>query len=275
VNTVDLTAGPVEYEDTGGGPVLVFLHGLLMDSSLWTETIKDLAKDHRCIAPTLPFGAHRRPMNADADLSLSGIATLVTEFLDRLDLHDVTVIGNDTGGAITQLLMISENPRIASAVLISCEAFGNFPARVTGTTLVRTGKLSPAMFGAFMQQMRLRPVRRQPIAFGWLTKRGDAQTRAWMTPVLTDKAIRTDTVKMLRAISRDKLQTEEVAAFKKPAQIIWASQDRVMPPAHASRLAELLPGSTVHMVDDSYALIPLDQPARLAALIAEFAQRAK
>jgi pimeloyl-ACP methyl ester carboxylesterase len=275
MKTIDLSAGRIEYEDTGDGQVLVFLHGLLMDSGLWTETIKSLGDDHRCVAPTLPLGAHRHPVNAATDLSLDGIATLVTEFLDRLDLHDVTLVGNDTGGAITQLLMTSGNPRIAGAVLLPCEAFGNFPAGLTEKTLLLTGKLTPGMFGLFMQQMRLRPVRRLPLAFGWLTKRGDTTTRAWMTPILTDRAIRRDTVTMLRAVSRAQLKTDEIADFKKPAQIIWASQDRVMPPAHAARLAELLPDSRLAYIDDTYTLIPLDQPARLAAFIAEFVQAAK
>ncbi len=105
MNEIGLSAGTIDYQDTGGdGPVIVLLHGLLMDSSLWDDVISKLAVDHRVLAPTLPLGAHRHAMNADADLSLSGIASLVAEFLDRLDLQDVTVVGNDTGGAIVQLL---------------------------------------------------------------------------------------------------------------------------------------------------------------------------
>jgi len=97
---IELSAGTIEYEDTGGdGPTLVLLHGLMMDASLWDEVIADLSADHRCVAPTLPLGAHRRAMHADADLSLPGIARLVAELLDRLDLRDVTLAGNDTGGA--------------------------------------------------------------------------------------------------------------------------------------------------------------------------------
>ena len=135
-------------------------------------------------------------MHADADLSLPGIARLVAEFLDRLDLRDVTLVGNDTGGALVQLLMRSATRRAsAGVVLASCDAFDNFPPGLTGRTLVLTGKLSPALFGLFMQQMRLRTVRRLPIAFGWLTKRGDAATARWMQPVLTQPEIRRDAVR--------------------------------------------------------------------------------
>ncbi|HEY5149522.1 MAG TPA: alpha/beta hydrolase [Mycobacterium sp.] len=126
----------------------------------------------------------------------------MVELLDRLDLHDVTLVGNDTGGALVQLLAYDGSTRIGRIVLASCEAFDNFPARVTGKTLALTGKLPPALFGLFMRQMRLRPVRRLPIAFGWLTKRGDATTARWMKPVLQQREIRHDAVRMLRAIAR-------------------------------------------------------------------------
>jgi pimeloyl-ACP methyl ester carboxylesterase len=271
---VELSAGTIEYEDTGHGPVLVLLHGLIMDSSLWDRAVADLSADHQCVAPTLPLGAHRRPMRADADLSLPGIARLVAEFLDRLDLHDVTLVGNDTGGALVQLLMRDGTERVGRVVLASCDAFDNFPPGLTGKTLVLTGKLSPGAFGLFMQQMRLKIVRRLPIAFGWLTKRGDAATARWMRPVMKQAGIRRDTVRMLRAAAADTSLLLEAAetlpSFTRPALVVWASGDRVMPPEHGRRLADLLPQGQLAEVADSYTLIPLDQPARLAQLIREF-----
>ena len=274
MSEIELSAGTIEYEDTGHGPVLVLLHGLMMDSSLWDQAVADLSADHRCVAPTLPLGAHRRPMRAGADLSLPGIARLVAEFLDRLDLHDVTLIGNDTGGALVQLLMRDHAARVGRVVLASCDAFDNFPPGLTGKTLVLTGKLSPAMFGVFMQQMRLKMVRRLPIAFGWLTKRGDAATARWMRPVIKQAEIRRDAVRTLRSVAADPSllleAAESLPSFTRPALVVWASGDRVMPPEHGRRLAGLLPLGRLAEVEDSYTLIPLDQPARLARLIREF-----
>jgi pimeloyl-ACP methyl ester carboxylesterase len=279
MQAIKLSAGTIEYDDTGGsGPVLVLLHGLLMDASLWDGVAAHLAADHRCLAPTLPLGAHRRAMHADADLSPPAIARLVAEFLDRLDLHDVTLVGNDTGGALVQLLMAAGTDggagRIGRAVLVSCDAFDNFPPGLTGKTLVLMGRLSPRVFGLFMQQMRLRAVRRLPVAFGWLTKRGDASTARWMTPVTTQPEIRGDAVRMLRAAGADTnllLQAaERLPSFDRPALVVWASEDRVMPPAHGRRLADLLPRGRLVEVADSYTLVPLDQPARLAQLVREF-----
>jgi pimeloyl-ACP methyl ester carboxylesterase len=272
---IELSAGTIDYEDTGGdGPVLVLLHGLLMDASLWDGLIAELASDYRCVAPTLPLGAHRHAMHADADLSLGGIARLVTEFLDRLDLRDVTLVGNDTGGALVQLIMPGGAARVGRVVLASCDAFDNFPPGLTGKTLVLTGKLSPRMFGLFMQQMRLRMLRRLPIAFGWLTMRGDAAAARWIEPVLKQREIRRDAVRVLRAIAAEPNllldAAETLPSFDRPALVVWASADRVMPPEHGRRLAELLPQGELVEIDDSYTLIPLDQPAMLAQIVREF-----
>jgi pimeloyl-ACP methyl ester carboxylesterase len=261
MSQITLSAGTIEYEDTGGdSPVLVLLHGLMMDASLWDGQIADLSVDHRCVAPTLPLGAHRHPMHADADLSLPGIARLVTEFLDRLDLQDVTLVGIDTGGALVQLLICDAAARIGRVVLASCDAFDNFPPGLTGKTLALTGKLSPRMFGLFMQQMRVRMVRRLPIAFGWLTMRGDAVTARWLRPVMKQPEIRRDTVRMLRAALGDRhlmiKAAECLPTFDRPALVVWAAKDRVMPPEHGRRLAELLPQGRLIEVADSYTLIP-------------------
>jgi pimeloyl-ACP methyl ester carboxylesterase len=272
---IELSAGTIEYEDPGGDrPTVVLLHGLLMDESLWDGPIADLSVDHRCVTPTLPLGAHRRAVHADADLSLRGIGALVTEFLDRLNLHDVTLVGNDTGGALVQLIMRDGAPRVGRVVLVSCDAFDNFPPGLPGKAVVLTGKLSPAAFGVFMQQMRLRPLRRLPIAFGWLTKRGDAATARWMKPVQTQPDIRRDIVRVLRAIAAEPNLLLEAAThlpdFDRPALVVWAREDRVMPPEHGRRLAELLPQARLAEIDDCYTLIALDQPATLARVIREF-----
>ena len=252
----------------------MLLHGLMMDASLWARTIADLSADHRCIAPTLPLGAHRHAMHTGADLSLPGIARLVAEFVDRLGLPDITLVGNDTGGALVQLLMCGAAARVGRVVLVSCDAFDNFPPGLTGKALMLAGKLPPAMFGLFMQQMQLRAVRRLPVAFGWLTMRGDAATARWMKPVLTQPEIRRDAVRMLRAAATDShllVETaEHLPGFNHPALVVWAAGDRVMPPEHGRRLAELLPQGQLAEVADSYTLLALDQPARLAQIIRDF-----
>jgi pimeloyl-ACP methyl ester carboxylesterase len=274
---VELSAGTVDYEDTGQGPVLVLLHGLMMDASLWDATIAALSGDHRCVAPTLPLGAHRHPMRPEADLSLPGVARLVAEFLDRLDLREVTLVGNDTGGALTQLLMAEHPERLAAAVLVSCEAFDNLPPGLTGRALTLAGRLPPRVFGLFMRQMLVRPLRRLPVAYGWLTRRGDAATARWVRPVIEHQQIRRDAVRILRALAARpgvlREAAERLPGFERPTLVVWASEDRVMPPEHGRRLAALL-GADLAEVEDSLTLIPLDRPERLAEIITAFTHRA-
>ncbi len=272
---IETSVGMIEYEDTGGsGSTVVLLHGLMMDASLWADVVAGLRTEHRCVVPTLPMGAHRRAVRADADLSLRGLARLVGELLDRLDLHEVTLVGNDTGGALVQLLIDDGCERVGRVVLASCDAFDNFPPGLTGRVLLLTGKLPPALFGLFMQQMRLRAVRRLPVAFGWLTKRGDAATARWMAPVLGQREIRRDTVRVLRAAAAEPGilldAAKHLPEFDRPALVVWASEDRVMPPEHGRRLAELLPSASLVEVADTYTLIPLDQPVRLTEAIRKF-----
>ena len=183
-------------------------------------------------------------------------------------------MGNDTGGAIVQLMIAQGCERIGRVVLASCDAFENFPPGLTGRTLVLTGKLPPVLFGLFMQQMRLKPVRRLPLAFGWLTKRGDAATARWMKPVLQQPEIRRDAIRVLRAISAAPTLLVDAAnalpGFDRPALVIWASEDRVMPTEHGPRLADLLPQGQLVEISDSYTLLPLDQPVRFGQVVRQF-----
>jgi pimeloyl-ACP methyl ester carboxylesterase len=272
---VALSAGPIEYRDNGGdGPVVVLLGGLLMDASLWDDVVAELAPGHRCIVPTLPLGAHRRAMRDDADLSPRGLARLVAELLERLELDDVTLVGNDTGGALVQLVAADGDPRVGRIALVSCDAFDNFPPGLTGRTIVALGKLPPRLFGLALQQLRVRPLRRLPLAFGWLTKRGDAATARWTRALLGNRDARRDAVRALRGIAAQRRVLVEAAerlpAFDRPALVVWATEDRVMPPAHGRRLAALLPRAQHVEIADSYTLIPLDRPAELAEALRAF-----
>ena len=268
----ELSAGIIEYEDTGGsGSLLVLLHGLAMDGSLWRHVVRELRVDHRCVVPTLPLGGHRRPMRADADLSPRGIARLETEFLEALDLREVTLVGNDSG--LFQFAAGEHPERIARLVITSCEAFENFPPGLPGTNLWLAAKL-PGGVSASVQPLRLRALRRLPVAYGWMAKRPIPHevTDSWLRPLLTQREIRRDLTKYLRAAKKGDMlaAAEGLRSFDRPALVIWAKEDRVMPPEHGRRFAELLPRARLVEVPDSYTLIPEDQPTELARLLREF-----
>ncbi len=269
---IELSAGTIEYEDTEGpGPIVVLLHGLAMDGSLWRQVVRELRTDHRCLVPTLPVGAHRRPMRADADLSLGGLAKLQAEFLEALDLREVTLVGNDLG--LFQVTACEYPERLARLVITSCEAFDNIPPGLPGHTVALAARLPGGLF-ALVQPLRLRALRRLPFALGWMAKRPIPHeiTDAWLRPLLTQRQIRRDLLKYLHHYDkRDLLAAAEcLRSFDRPVLVVWAAEDRVMPPEHGRRLAELLPHSRLIEIADSYTLIPEDQPGELARAIRQF-----
>lgn len=271
---VDVTAGTIEYEDTGGtGPVVVFVHGLLMDGAQWRHVVANLRGDFRCVLPTLPMGAHRRPMRPDADLSLRGLGRILTEFTDRLGLRDVTLCFNDWCGA---QVMIADRgvERVGRLVLVSCEAFENYPPGLPGRLAGIAAKV-PGALALMRRTMVWRWVRELPTSFGHMTKRGipDDVMRAWMRP-LSQRAIRRDYCKYAGDTQQGKRDllaaTAALSTFDRAVLIVWASEDRIMPPAHGRRLAAAFPNSRLVEIADSYTLIPIDQPALLAEHIREF-----
>lgn len=274
---IELSTGRIEYADSGGsGPVAVFLHGALMSGTAWSAVVDALRPDVRCVVPTLPLGAHRMAQLPGADLSPRGVARLVGELLERLDLDDVTLVGNDTGGALAQLLVTSDPARVARLALVSCDAFDNFPPGLPGRVCVWAARVPGGLYAA-LQPLRVPALRRLPVTFGWMAKRPIPRDvfAGWLTAFLADAGVRRDAVRFLRAVDRRDLQvaSEQLASFDRPALVVWASEDRVMPPEHGRRLAEVLPAAELIELDDCYTLIPLDRPAALAAALRDFIDR--
>jgi len=270
---IELSAGTISYQDTGGdGPVVLFVHGLLASGMLWAAVVPQLAADARCIVPELPLGAHKRPMKPDAELSPRSVAAMLAELIDKLDLHEVTVVGNDTGGAICQLLVTEHPQRIGRLVLTPCDAFEHFfpPA-------FKPMQLAAKIRGGLaltIQPVRIRAIRNSPIGFGWLSKRGipDEAIDDALGTYFGNKAVRRDTEKFVRNVSKkDTLAAaERLRDFDRPALLAWAREDKFFKVKLAERLLERLPNGRLELIDDSYTFVPIDQPERLAELIREF-----
>lgn len=270
---VRLQPGVIRYRDAGSGPTIVLLHGLLADSRLWDGVADALVDRFRVISPDLPLGSHQIALDADADLSPPALATLIAELLEALDLRDVTLVGNDTGGALCQLVAAHHAQRVGRLVLTPCDAYDNFLPPMFRP--LQTAARIPGAVGFIALTLRPGLARRLPMAYGLLSKRrlDIGLVRDFLAPVQRDRRVRRDLTKLLRGIdSRYTVEAaEQLRGFEKPVLLAWAPEDRFFPLRYAQRLAGDLPAARLERIEDSYTFVPVDQPERTAELIADFA----
>jgi pimeloyl-ACP methyl ester carboxylesterase len=270
--TLDLGGGrTVRAHVTGEGPPIVFVHGALVNANLWRKVVARLDGFKR-VTLDLPLGSHLEPMPRDADLRPPALADLIADSLAALELTDVTLVGNDTGGGLSQIVATRRPERIGALVLTSCDAFDSFPPRFFRIVLApaRVPGMIPIAFGG----LRLRPLRRLPIAYGWLTTGPidrDAED-SYVLPVLTRGGIRRDVRKLLGGL--DPTYTLDAAAklasWDRPALIAWSEKDRFFPIEHAERLAKVIPNARLEWIAGARTFAMEDEPERVAAVIGSF-----
>jgi pimeloyl-ACP methyl ester carboxylesterase len=271
--SVTLNSGIIHYERTGpsDGRPLVFVHGYLMGASVWRPLVERLSmRGFLCIAPTWPLGAHAEPMGEEADLTMEGIASIVGDFLESLELEDVVLVGNDTGGALAQILATTASERLGALVLTSCDAFEHFPPPILNP-FIAAARFGPA-FAAALQPFRTRFARQR--GYGGLAHADiDPVVREWVTPALSDTGVRSDLRRFTGSLNRQSTVQAgaRLAQFTKPALIAWSADDEFFPLDDANRLAAALPSSRVEVIPQAKTFSMIDQPDILAELIAEFA----
>jgi pimeloyl-ACP methyl ester carboxylesterase len=273
-----LAEGRIRYRELGDGPPVVFVHGLLVNADLWRAVVPTVAEAGlRCIAPDWPMGSHEVPV-PHADLSPPGMAALIAAFIDELELTDVTVVANDTGGAITQVLMARHPERIGRVVLTPSDSLERFFPPVF-SPLPKLARVPGSMW-LIAQLLRVRALHRLPFTFGWVAKRPIPPdvVDTYLQPSRRSGAVRHDLRRFLRGVHRRHTLSaaEAFPGFRKPVLLAWADEDRLFPIELAHRLAALLPRSTVVTIRDSYTFVPEDQPEVLAGFVVDFAlQRAR
>ena len=268
--TVSLTMGNVHYEKDGpddGRPV-VFIHGYAMGGSLWRPLTERLAAaGFSCVAPTWPLGAHTEPVRRDRELTVEAIAAMVGELLDELSLEDVVLVGNDTGGAIAQVVATSTPARLGALVLTSCDAFEHFPPPIL-KPLIAAARFAPT-FQAALQPLRTRLGRAR--AYGALAHADiDDLVTEWLEPALANSMVRADLRRLTASLNqRTTVQAaERLPRFTKPTLIAWSRDDAFFPLEDGKRLAATLPNSWLELIDRARTFSMIDQPDALAGLIA-------
>jgi pimeloyl-ACP methyl ester carboxylesterase len=269
---LDLPGGPLRVFERGSGPAIVFVHGLLVNANLWRKVVPRLAPDFRCVALDMPLGSHELAMPKGAPAGAPAAATLVADALEALDLDQVTLVGNDSGGAISQIVVTTRPARVGRLVLTSCDYRENFPPKLFA--YFKPAAMVPGMMWALLQPMRLGFPRRTPIAFGWLTKRPIDRPAedSYLYPSITDAAIRRDARKFIRRSepSQTVAAADRLGEFDRPALIAWSAEDKAFPESDGRALAADLPNARFELVEDARTFSMEDNPERLSELIAGF-----
>jgi pimeloyl-ACP methyl ester carboxylesterase len=271
---LELRQGRVRAFDEGAGPPIVFVHGLLVNANLWRKVVPALSSDFRCVTLDLPLGSHALPMPEGADLSPHALGDLIADSIEALELEDVTLVGNDTGGALCQMVVTRRPERIGRLVLTSCDYRDNFPPAMFA--YFKPAAAIPGGIRALMAPMRLRAPRRLPFAFGWLVKRRIDRPAedSYVLAVTTVPGVGRDLRQVIRGLHTRYTNeaADELGSFRRPALIAWSREDRFFKPTDAERLAQDLPNARLEWIDDARTFASEDQPGRLAELIAGFAR---
>lgn len=267
---IQLSAGTIRYREAGQGKPVVFVHGFLVDGRLWDGVVDALSDRFRCLAPDWPMGAQQVAMSPEMDLSPPGIAGLIAEFLTKLDLEDVTIVGNDSGGAMSQVLATTHPGRIGCLVLTNCDTHENFPPGIF-KAMPALAKL-PGGMQVMSAPFRVPALARRAFAPFAETKIPDGLVASWMHPSISDSGVRRDAKKFTAGMNkRHTLEAaEKLRRTDLPLLLLWAPGDKFFPLKYAERLASEVPNSTLVQIPDAKTFVPLDQPKRLADEIAKF-----
>jgi pimeloyl-ACP methyl ester carboxylesterase len=267
-----LPQGTIRYRDEGAGEPLLFIHGLGVNGDLWRRVVPRLSKDFRCIVPDWPLGSHSVPMTPDADFSLPGLGRLAVDFMDALQLDTATLVGNDGGGAIGQMVAVEHPERVARLVLNSAELYELAPPPQFKP--LRMASAVPGSLWLSGQLLRLRPLQRAA-GYGISVKKGlpdRATMNSYLSPGRGSARVRRDLRKYLRAMDpRYTLDAaERLKAFHKPVLLVWGDDDKLFPLDYARRFAACLPNARLQVIPDARTFAPEDQPEALADVIGSF-----
>jgi pimeloyl-ACP methyl ester carboxylesterase len=265
---VETSHGRIVYHEAGTGQPLVLVHGFLANANIWRKLIPLLERNFRCFAVDWPFGSHYLPVRADADLSPPGISALIAGFIEKLELEDIVLMGNDSGGAYSQMVAATGNDQISSLVLNSCETpEDRWPPKRFGH-LKGSAQITGGL-NFMVQSLRLKPSWRSPIAYGLLAKRPIPDQVMWsfLDPFFQSSEIRRDARKVIRSVGpqyhRSAAETL-ISEWERPVVFAWGGEERVFPLTHARNYGSALAGSQLRVVRDSFTYVAEDDPEGLA-----------
>ena len=221
---IDLDGVTVRCHVTGDGPAVVFVHGVWVAGALWDDVVERL-DGTRCIVPTWPLGAHADPAPA-ADLSARATARRIPELLEALDLRDVTLVGNDTGGGLCLASLATRHPglqRVGRLVLTNCDSYEHFPPKGFDT-MVALMRRSPAAGTALLRFFASGPGRRVFLKGVCATRPPTgARARAVFGAFADSPETRRDALRFTQSLEPSVTldAVDDLRSFSRPVLLVW------------------------------------------------------
>ena len=244
---VQTKSGPASYIDTGGpGRVALFVHGLGTSSYLWRHVIDQLDGQRRCVAVDLPLHG-QTPAAADQDFTLPGFARFLAEFCEELELNDIDLVANDTGGAISQVFATGHPELLHTLTLTNCETHKNLPPKM----LLPAAWLAHMGLAARISPRLLRDIRRGRKRFYGLGYQDienlpEDLARFWLESQFATPELARQNQRIMTSLhARDLLAIEPaLARLQVPTLIVWGTGDMFFRLKWAYWLRDTIPGAT-------------------------------
>ncbi len=272
---IEIEGNTIDYKEVGTGYPLLFIHGAFSSGKTWRKVVPELSAHFRCIIPEWPFGGHKTPIQHEMDFTPSGIAELISKVLDSLNLTQVMIVANDTGGAYAQVFTAKYSQKVSSLVLTNCEGFEIFPPKKFQS--LKTMVKVPGYLRGMARLFRFTSFLKLNITFGLLSNslKKEEIYEFYVKEFSENKLIQNDFRQL--AAGWDPKYTIEAAkklsSFEQPVLILWGTEDKLLFPVElGKRLKALFQNGTFVEIPDSMTYVQEDNPKELARNIIRFSK---
>lgn len=244
--TVSTPSGRIAYSESGSGPVALFVHGVLLNGYLWRHQLAELSDVRRCIAVDLLTHGDTQ-IDAGQDVSVTANAKMLREFLDALQIDQVDLVGNDSGGGIAQIFAALNPTRVRTLTLTDCDAQDNWPpvAFVPFLEMAAAGGLRDALQAMLADKSVYRSPGALGPAYEHPERTSDETIEKYLRPLVSTEQRTRDFQRFLAAFDcKHTLAVEaQLRKLKAPTLIVWGTDDVYFDVKWSRWLAEAIPGT--------------------------------
>jgi pimeloyl-ACP methyl ester carboxylesterase len=277
--TITLDHGDISFVDTTPDadtetmPAALFVHGVFLSSFFWHGVVERIADLRRCIVVDLP--GHGATPVADHELSLPGLANLLAELCRTLGLDAVDVIGNDSGGAISQVFAVEHTSLVRSLTLTNCDVHSDLPpdAFAAVVELAHAGALAESVPPLFASPASVRLPSVLGMGFADPASMSDDELMPYVDSVGRRAGAAEDIQRFLVGLRADDLMAIEpgLKGLDVPTLLAWGTADEFFDIKWARWLRDTIPGATeVIEIPGAKLFWPQERPAALADLLRTF-----